>query len=335
MKTEEVNSNKIIVQHNNIINGHFDVSSTELKVFLYMLSRINKDDTEFKVCKIPISLITKSKGGKTYKLIRQMSDTLLKKTFKLETLTVSKNKEVRTYIGYTIYSKSRYVDGENHLEMKFNNDIKDYLLNLKGNFTTAEWEQFINFKSVHSYRIYWLLKQYQTFGERTIGINELKDMLMLKKNGKYMYSDYTNFKLRILDMAQSELLNTDMAFYFDGCKKGKAVYAIHFKLHKKKSSQKQIQSSLTIQNPVVTSFTDDHKKRAYQAMLNKGISEALAHTYLESIAPKFITQTTYTSQLKYTTTNERRDYVIKELDNELTRLQFVKRKGKIKNVLDL
>jgi plasmid replication initiation protein len=341
MNTE--NENKKIVQHNNLINGRFDITNTELRIFIYMLTQINKDDTDFKVCQIPIKTIMPNQGGKSYKIIKSIADNLLKKTFKLETLSMRKNKEVRTFVGYTIFSKSRYVEGENQLEMMFNSEIKDYLLNLKGNFTSAEWIQLMNIKTVYSYRIYWFLKQYQTFGERTIKINELKEMLMLKdeKTGKYKYSDFNNFKVRVLETAQDELKNTDMAFSFDGIKEGKAFYAVQFKLDKK-VVHNQLPVSLTtgapapmVVQPLAIKGQDSNlHQRALNILMNLQVDEKIAKSYLATIDPQTIISINYNVQLVHTQKQERRKNLMCELDKEMLRIQFATRKNKITDVLN-
>jgi plasmid replication initiation protein len=331
----ENESNKKIVQHNNLINGRFDITNAELRIFIYMLMHINKDDNEFKLCRIPIKEIMQRQGGNSYKLIKKIADNLLKKTFKLETISMRKNKEVRTYVGYTIFSKSRYADGENHLEMMFNSEIKDYLLNLKGNFTSAEWKQLMDIKTVNGYRIYWLLKQYQTFGERLIEINTLKEMLMLKneKTGVYKYSDFNNFKVRVLDVAQSELENTDMAFSFEGVKNGKSFYAVQFKLNNKAAKPTPC---VVIPTPSVITIDgySETQQKAYGILKRLGVNEAVVKTYVDAIDPQFILAANYQSQLKQQNVAERKQYIVAELDREMTRLHIAKRNSKIAKVLN-
>jgi plasmid replication initiation protein len=335
MKSEELSGSKVIVQHNSLINGWFDITKTEMAIFVFMLSKIHKDDNEFKLCKIPVNMIAKSKGGNTYKIIKNVAYSLLTKRFKLETLNINKkNKVVNRYKGYNIFSTSSYIEGENHIEIKFNDDIKDYLLNLKGNFTSAELENLLGLKYVHSYRIYWLLKQYQSFGSRAIEINHLKDMLMLKKDsGEYMYSNYSSFKSRVLDVAKEELTNTDMKFSYEYNKK---TGVVQFKLSKKSNKPTHLPQVTTTQaikaQPVLAS--DTIKERALKILVKYAISKDVAMNYMENIDPVFITKTNHTAHVKYQTESEKRVYFIKELDAEILRLQFCSRPGKIKKILN-
>jgi plasmid replication initiation protein len=67
-------------------------------------------------------------------------------------------------------------------------------------------------KSPDSARIYWLLREYATFGERTINISQLRFFLDIAENE---YPRFSNFKVRIVDKAPMELAKTDMPFTYE------------------------------------------------------------------------------------------------------------------------
>ena len=96
----------------------------------------------------------------------------------------------------------------------FNPLIMPYLLQLRenGNFTLAALDELRKLKSPDSARIYWLLREYADFGERTISISQLRFLLDIAENE---YPRFSNFKVRILDKAQTELAKTDMPFTYE------------------------------------------------------------------------------------------------------------------------
>ncbi|GAB3832800.1 hypothetical protein GCM10028895_51010 [Pontibacter rugosus] len=57
--------NKLVTQHNNLINSYFDIPTVQLRAFIYALGHIHKDDKELTHVKIPIDALYASKGGKT------------------------------------------------------------------------------------------------------------------------------------------------------------------------------------------------------------------------------------------------------------------------------
>ena len=80
-------------------------------------------------------------------------------------------------------------------------------------------------KSPDSARIYWLLREYANFGERTISISQLRFLLDIAENE---YPRFSNFKVRILDKAQIELAKTDMPFTYELERQNQIVQQIRF-----------------------------------------------------------------------------------------------------------
>jgi plasmid replication initiation protein len=119
-----------------------------------------------------------------------------------------------------------YKEGEGFLVAKFNDYAKPYLLDLTQYFTAAQFKLFMNIKSFYSYRVYWLLKQYEDFGVKTITVSELKEMLKVEDK----YIRYYDFKRNVINQAYKELKKTDMAFEFTEIKSGRSVEKIKFKI---------------------------------------------------------------------------------------------------------
>jgi plasmid replication initiation protein len=255
--SENYTTNKLLVQHNNLINGRFDMSAHELRIFVYLLSQINKDDTDFKLCKLPVKYITNNDkpGGNDYKLIKQYAETLSKRTFKLERIVEKKIKQeikyVKQYDYYNVFSMVRWLDDENHLQVKFNDDLKEFLLSLTSNFTKADLENINKIENVNAYRIYWLLRQYNTMGQRTIALDEFKEILLLEDK----YPEFRHLKARILIPAQKDLEKTDMAFDFEPLKKGKTITSIKFTIRKNASLPKQLNMEEEIKQQIPTNVT--------------------------------------------------------------------------------
>jgi plasmid replication initiation protein len=280
----ELEESKVIVQHNSLINSRFDISATELRLFLYMLSKIDKNDTEFKLTEVPISFLSSSTGGMTYKLLKASATNLLKKTFEIEFERVKGKKK---WVGYNIFSQVEYIEGTNSISACFNDKIKDFLLNLKGNFTSTQLKYLIKLNSAHSFRLYWLLKQYKKFGERNINYQELRSMLMLSEK----YSLFSDFRTKVLNKAQKDLATTDVKFEYRLIKKGRSVDSIRFILKASDSTSK-------LEQPKTLELTEMQQK-AYNAMVNNGLDKKQAEYYITRIEPLIITKMIHNAQLKY------------------------------------
>jgi plasmid replication initiation protein len=225
-------SGKIVVQHNALVNARFDLSTVEMRLFMAMLSRIGRDDNEFREMRIPLTEIVALSGrrpsSKDYQQVAGMCDQLVSRILHIERPTLSQRKERRNvapdFDKIPLMAYAKYRGEEGALRVRFNDEVMPYLLQLHRNFTKAQVVQLLKLKSPHSYRIYWLLKEYSTFGNRVMGVEELKGLLNL--DGQY--KQFPLFRLRVLDRAQEELSRTDLPFEYELIRQGKSVAQIRF-----------------------------------------------------------------------------------------------------------
>lgn len=231
MKTPpDQNADKIVAQHNALVNARFSFVPLQMRLFLALLSRIRLDDAEFKEHVIPVSeLVFERHGGSAYQQIDEMCDDITSFKLYIEILEDSTRKRRRRpkYDYMPLMAKAGY-DGElGGVVAAFNPLIMPYLLQLResGNFTLADLDELRKLKSPSSVRIYWLLKEYSDFGQRTITPEQLRFMLDIAENE---YPRFSNFKARVLDRAQVELARTDMPFTFELERQNQLVQRIKF-----------------------------------------------------------------------------------------------------------
>lgn len=223
---------KIVVQHNALVNARFDLSTVEMRLFMAMLSRIGRDDNEFREMCIPLTEIVALSGrrpsSKDYQQVAGMCDQLVSRILHIERPNPSQRKERRNaapdFDKIPLMAYAKYRGEEGALRVRFNDEVMPYLLQLHRNFTKAQVVQLLKLKSPHSYRIYWLLKEYASFGSRLMGVEELKSLLNL--DGQY--KQFPLFRMRVLDRAQQELGKTDLPFDYELVREGKGVSHIRF-----------------------------------------------------------------------------------------------------------
>lgn len=230
---------KIVVQHNALVNARFDFSTVEMRLFMAMLSRIGRDDEEFREMLVPITEVVALSGRrpsvKDYQQVEAMCDQLVSRVLRIERPVVGGRRRGRKdgeregatpdFDKLPLMAYAKYRGAEGALRVRFNDEVMPYLLQLHKNFTKAQVVQLLKLKSPHSYRIYWLLKEYATFGTRTLGVDELKSILSLEGQ----YKQFPLFKLRVLDKAQQELSQTDLPFEYELLRQGaKRVTHIRF-----------------------------------------------------------------------------------------------------------
>ena len=226
---------KLVVQHNALVNARFDLTTVEMRLFMAMLARINRADTEFREFQVPLREITALSGrrlsGKDYLEVESMCSQLVTRVLHIERPGVEprtrgnrSRRHAPDFDKIPLMAYAKYRGEEGVLLVRFNDEVMPYLLQLQRNFTKVQLVQLLKIKSPHSYRIYWLLKEYSAFGTRTLGVEELKAMLSLEGQ----YKQFPLFRMRVLDRARDEMMHTDLPFDYELIREGKAVTKIKF-----------------------------------------------------------------------------------------------------------
>ena len=225
----------LVVQHNALVNAQFNLSTTESRLFLAMLSRISPQDTEFAKCQVEMHDIV-DPASNNYAHVRKVLDNFGGRKLRIEKLSPDgRRREKRTFTVIPLVQYAEYREGEGFVEAQFNSRLLPYLLELRDNFTKAQLAELIKLKSPGSFRIYWLLREYASFGKRTLQLEELKTILGLEEE----YDRFNNFRVRVLDRAQKELAVTDTPFTYKTVKNGREVVAIEFRLRLEDASATQ------------------------------------------------------------------------------------------------
>lgn len=217
---------RVVAQHNDLIKAQYDMSLLEMRLFVAMLARINRGDIEFSTCRIPVSeLYPEDKvGGKTYSQVKKAVVRLVSRTITIES---KDERGIREIVSNPLMATCRYKEGTGYVVAQFNNFVKPYLLELKGDFTVAQELTLIGFRSFYSFRVYWLLKLSAFYKDNVkLDLPIIKQMLNLTDR----YSNFADFKRFVLDVAQQEMASTDMAFEYRPIKEGRTVVGILFHL---------------------------------------------------------------------------------------------------------
>lgn len=217
-------------QHNALINSSFVLNTLEWRAFTAILARIHPDDEEFKEYFIPApELVGDETGGSAYAQIKSLAKRLLDRTLYVELLGPKGQRVSKPDYEYISFiTKARYVRQRGGLFVKVNPDFVPYLLQLtqRGNFTKSLTAELKSLNSSHSFKIYWLLSEYRTFGARTFSVEDLRFRLGIRPD-EYT-NRFNNFKAKVLDKAQEELADTDLRFEMEFLRQGRAVSQIRF-----------------------------------------------------------------------------------------------------------
>lgn len=245
---------KIVAQHNALINARFSFLPLQMRLFLALLARIEFEDADFKEHFVPVSeLVFDRRGGSAYEQVDEMCEKLTQFTLYIEDLEegTRRRRKKPNYQYLPLMSKAEYRGDLGGVLAIFNPLIMPYLLQLRqsGNFTTAALAQLRKLKSPYSLRIYWLLKEYADFGRRTMSVDQLRFVLNI---AEHEYPRFSSLKARVLDKAQDELASTDLPFTFELERESQVVKRIKFLLHLTEGATKKTlatENSTTGDNP--------------------------------------------------------------------------------------
>lgn len=212
---------QVAVQSNALINARYEMTAFQKKILLYIISMIQPDDEDFKQYTINVKDFvsdTDYKSKMLYGKLRQETKALIGKVYEIE--------EPDRLSQISILSEAIYIKGKGTIQVRFTPSLKPYLLQLKQHFTATPLKYILNFKSVHSMRIYEMLHQFQSTGFFIERVEKLKYRLKIEEK----YASYSAFKKYVLQQAQKELEQTDMAFTFQEIKKGRKIDRIKFSI---------------------------------------------------------------------------------------------------------
>jgi len=232
-KRSKSKSNFLVAKDNQLMEAKFQFSLWEMRIFERMISSIEKEDTDFYLNRLYIKDLMRffnTKNSNDNNLIRNAANSLGDKKLLIPYYDEDGEKRwAKITVFPTVTIPDRIKKGENaYIELKFHEDLKGYLLELKNRFKLYDIRNLCFLKSVYSIRMYILLKQYEKIGIRKFTIDELRDLLAIEP-GKYQL--YADFKKRVIVKPQKELEKfCDIRFEFTEEKAGRRVAALRFKI---------------------------------------------------------------------------------------------------------
>ena len=211
-----------IYKSNDLIQRtRYDLTITEQKIVLRLIQMIQPNDVAFKWYFFNVqefcSLcgIDANNGGNYHHLKRTIQN-LSDKSFFIR-LPNGKLSLCRWI------NKARVDENTGAIEIRLDDDLLPYLLQLKSNFTAYSLCNILGMKSKYSPRIYELVKSYEYKKHFEISIEDLKTMV---DAGNY---EYKHIRQKILDVATKEInALTDLMVEYTPIKEGRKVVAVRF-----------------------------------------------------------------------------------------------------------
>ena len=220
-----------IVESNTLLEARHSFNLVELKMLLMVIAKIKKEDKDFTPYRIYASEfrdLSAVKGHHAYyKYLLKTSRALRRKEIVIQT------EKGHLITGY--FSDIELYKNDGYMDFYISPKMLPYLLQLKREFTVYDIRNVINCKSVHSIRLYQLLKQYEKIGQRAITLKVLKFTLGLDPD---QYPRWNNFRARILEISRKELKkHSDIYFEYETKRLGRKVDKVIFTIKKQRQQR--------------------------------------------------------------------------------------------------
>ena len=228
--------NTAIVQKRNVLNEirKNSMSLQELRFFSIYLSKINPQDVSTRVVRFPLEEF------KRIMEFQSLNLTQLRETFArfLQQVVSVPNEDRPGFSSFQLFKRCKLFQDEReqwYVEIDAHDDALPLMFEFKNRYFTYQLWNALRLKSANQIRMYEILKQYETIGQREISVDDLKDMLGLDPDE---YSRWDNFKAKVLDICQQAIAeNTDITFTYEkgksGCGGKWMTIIFHIKKNKK------------------------------------------------------------------------------------------------------
>lgn len=216
-------------QHNAITNARYEYSEMQLDIFLFLLSRLRKSQSDgtYEVSVTEMSTLTGKKYN--YQQLRLATEGMGGRMFEIPDETDKKGRKVWRQMW--MFSRIDYVEGTGIIEIEFTPTIQPYLFDLKDTFTSFQLYVALRLGSKHAKRIYALCSQWKDKGATPkYEIDEFKRMIgLLNGKGDEEYTKVSMFKSRVLDIAVRQINeHSDLEIDYTLLKKGRSFKHVTF-----------------------------------------------------------------------------------------------------------
>lgn len=229
-----IKANELIQQRTHML------SVQEQKIILFMISMLTPGQKEFEyqtfdiidfcdVCGID------NTSGKNYEHLRKAVQNLSDKSMWVV------GRETDTLMRWI--SNAKIEKGSGKIEIRFDEEMKPYLLELKDRYTQFDLIYTLTMRSKYGVRLYEILKSYERLNEPVVFTIDRFQAIIGST-----YDRWQDIKRRIIEPAVNELNEvSDLQVSYRYKKKGKSVVEVIFDVSPKRAFAQQIETHRKIQ----------------------------------------------------------------------------------------
>lgn len=218
----------IAYKSNALIEASYKLTLQEQRFLLVCISRLKSGDDEPSPDEQKTMTITAAEFHDAFPdMGRQNAEIKLKEAIDRlwDRSVIIRDEKKREEFRWVQY-RAQYLKGEAKVQITFSDAIMPYLTQLKGQFTRVVVKNVSSLSSSYSIRIYELLQQFRSTGDRTIALGDFRTMLSVEDK----YQLFKDLNKMIIKPAIAELnKKSDLAVTVETVKQGRTVIALRFR----------------------------------------------------------------------------------------------------------
>ncbi len=240
MKPMCTETNHHVVMSNDLIKGKSNLSLNEIKLLRLTIMQIMSNDVELSEYSISIKNLAKvlnlADDANLYRTVQDMCRHLLQ-----EIVYVGDGNPDHKWQMFQWCTKCKYDDGV--ITIKLHEELKPYLLELKGYYTQYLLEDILVLKSKYAIRIYELIRQemkYQkVYADHFAKVELDIDTIRVATGTENKYSQMGHFKEKVIDKAVEEINEkTGYEISYEPIKSSRKMVGFNFKIKSKNRGEK-------------------------------------------------------------------------------------------------
>lgn len=220
----------LVVKSNILLRDvRYNLSATEQKIIIYLISKILADDKDFQNVRMSIkdycSLANITRSGDTYQRVKDSIETLSDKSWWIK---YDKGERLFRWID------TADLEHESYIDIVLSKSLKPYLLELRQNFTKYELINVLVLHSKHSIRLYEIFKSNLWLHSWTVSLVDFKEILNISDK----YKNYKDLRKFVIDPSVKEISKyTDISVSYEPIKTGRSVTDLVFSIEEKAGYQ--------------------------------------------------------------------------------------------------
>jgi plasmid replication initiation protein len=215
-----------ITKHNHLVQASYKLSLTGQRVFLLILGKINhkkKLEDHYEVTAEEFSRMYNQSQKTAYRDLEKGLNELYNADIKLNDF------ELKILTRRRIVDEAKYHYGEGKISVSFPEKLHPFLCEMHGRYTQYRIGQVSSLKSAYAIRLFELLIQFESTGDRIITLKNFRDWFRIEKK----YHRYADLNKWVIKPAIAELnAKTGLSINCSVIKKGRSVHTLSFSFKK-------------------------------------------------------------------------------------------------------